>query len=309
MSKEITFSLVKLEDEFIGKQDTFRLGDSRPGFWPSEASVAFMQDGRRRVYGTCQRAAWYRSCGLMIPGDPNTSLIWKGHLGKQVEKAQVEKWKQMGIWETSNIKFYDRELVVSGEVDAIIKHPETGGLVGYEIKSFYGYPANKKICGAKRDGIAGVPRMAQFLQAAIYSFKFRDRLEEFRLMYIERGDGHRVEFKVGFEEKGGEFYPYWQQVAGPYWGCYRPEPVVQQYTVREMHDRYKGLRQALVKKELPDRDYPEYWDADWTEYLWTQGEINKTDYEKFQRNPGKYPCQSWQCSYCRFSEQCRVDSE
>ncbi|RLC16006.1 MAG: hypothetical protein DRI24_09455, partial [Deltaproteobacteria bacterium] len=127
------YSLVQAEDDFMVEQEGVRnIGDQRPGLWPSEASVSFMRDGFKIVKGKCMRAAWYRSMGDRKAGVASAGLIWKGHLGKRVEESQINKWKEMGLYVASNIKFYDRRLVVSGEVDAIIKNPIDDSRVGME---------------------------------------------------------------------------------------------------------------------------------------------------------------------------------
>ena len=161
------YSLVQAEDDFIVSQEGIRrIGDQRPGLWPSECSVEYMRNGFKVVKGKCMRAAWYRSMGFK-PTTAKAGLIWKGHLGKRVEESQINKWKEMGLYVSNNIKFYDKRLFVSGEMDAIIKHPDNPDyLIGMEIKSFYGYYANTNICGAKAKNRAGVPKDGHFLQSA-----------------------------------------------------------------------------------------------------------------------------------------------
>jgi hypothetical protein len=314
MTEPRDFSLVQAEDNFMREQEGNRnIGDQRPGLWPSESSVEFMRNGFKVVKGKCMRAAWYRSMQVRKPGTFKAGLAWKGDLGKNAEVAQIEKWKKMGLFVANNIKFYDRKLFVSGEMDAIIKNPlDHERHIGVEIKSFYGHYANQNICGAKAKNRGGAPKDQHFLQSAIYSYKFTvetQRLDQFRTIYLERGDGHRVEFEVGFEKEGKLHRPYWRQIPGPAWNIFHPEPVLQPYTLEDIHARYGKLMKKLKAKALPERDYPTYWtDPDEVEDKYAHGELNKGDYDKFMKNPQKNPVMSWECSYCQYTEQCDMDS-
>jgi len=300
------FSVVEAEDKYIVKSKGLRR--SRPGLHPTEASCKFVEDGRTRVIGKCQRAAWYRSMQIYTREGASPGLMQKAHLGKWDEEGVVDRWKEMGIWVDNNIKFYQKSHFLSGELDAVLRNPKTDGLLGIEVKSFYGYYANKEVTGAKRDQIPGVPKEPHFLQAILYAWEYRDVLEEFRLYYIERGDGHRVEFRLGFDENDdGTHQVWWQQVAGKYWNYYSPMKVVQLYTIEDIYKRYEELIQLLKNKTLPPKDFSDKWDDDTVEWMWDHGYLGKTKYTAWQKNPSKNPCGDWQCGYCDYKAQCVQD--
>jgi len=300
------FSVVAAEDAYVVKPKG--LYRHRPGLHPTEASVEFTEDNRKLVVGKCMRAAWYRSMEVRKTESASAGLMQKAHLGKWDEQGIVDRWKEMSIWYDNNIKFYQKSHFLSGEIDAVLKNPNTGGLIGMEVKSFYGYYANKMVTGAKREQTPGVPKEPQFLQAIIYAWEYRDILEEFRLYYIERGDGHRVEFRVGFDERpDGKHQAWWQQIDGKYWNYFVPDKVFQPYTIEDIYDRYTLLLQKLKNKELPGKDFSGKWDDETVEWMWTHGRLGKTKYQAWTKNSSKNPVGDWQCSYCDYKAQCMQD--
>jgi hypothetical protein len=300
------FSLVEAEDDFMTTSKG--LHRRRPGLHPTEASVEFLEDGKKLVIGKCMRALWYRSMEVSIPDSASAGLMQKAALGKWDEGGVVDRWKKMGVWHDNNIKFYQRKYYLSGELDAVLKNPITNGLFGIEVKSFYGYYANKIVTGAKREKIPGVPKDNQFLQAILYAWEYRDVLEEFRMYYIDRGDGHRVEFRIGFDETpNGKHQVWWQQIDGKYWNYFVPEKVYQPYTIEDIYTRYDIALKALKEKKLPAKDYSNKWDEKTVEWMWEHGKLGKTKYTAWQKSPLKNPVGDWQCSYCEWKAQCVQD--
>lgn len=301
------FSLVLAENEFLCREDDLRI--TRPGLWPSEASVKYEDEYGAVVKGQCVRAAWYRSMNYPTDGC-NAGLEMKGELGKRAEAGCVDRWKGMGIWVANNVKFYHHDIVASGELDAVVKHEAPGSAVariGVEVKSFYGYYANKEICGSKRPPVPGRPKEDHFLQSLIYKHRYLDILDQYRLYYLERGDGHRVEFEVGLEPHGDDFKPFWRQIDGPYWAHLRTEKVYAPYMMNDILDRYHMLIQHVRNKTLPPRDFEEFWSDEQVEIAWKRGELGKTAYDKWKKNPQSHRLGHWRCGYCRFGETCRND--
>lgn len=294
------FSLITAENSFLIEPD--ELSVPRPGLWPSEASVKYVLDGREVVEGKCMREAWFRSMNYKKDGCGNPGMAMKWDLGRSAESFSIERWKRMGIYKANNVKFFDRELAVSGELDCVIKNPETGGLIGLEVKSFYGHYANQELCGSKRPPSPGKPKSDNFLQAAIYKAKY-PQLEQYRLYYVERGDGHRVEFEVGLIQEGTEFRPFHRQIDGPYWAYFSPDPVPAPYLMSDVYKRYQELRKRLVDRDIPPKDFSANWDTETAEWAWVNGKVAKTKYEKFKE--GKETLGDWQCSYCDYQNECR----
>lgn len=295
------FSLVAAENSFLLEPD--KLSFPRPGLWPSEASVEYEEEGRTVIEGKCMRASWFRAMGYADDGtlDPNMALKWD--LGKSAEIFSIERWKRMGVFKASAVKFFIRELGVSGELDCIVKNPATGGNIGIECKSYYGHYANQEICGSKRPPVPGKPKIENLLQAAVYKMKYNELLEQYRLYYIERGDGHRVEFEVGLTPTEDDFMIFHRQIDGPYWGTFSAEPVYYKFTMNDVKQRFLKLRKHLADREIPPPDFQDVWDKDTIEWAWATGRLSKTKYEAWQK--GKETPGAWQCRYCPFRNTCK----
>lgn len=304
-TKYADFSIVAAENKFLTRESDLHF--SRPGLWPSEASVEYQDDFGKVVDGTCMRKSFYRALGFDKDEEKDPNLSMKGEMGKRAEQGCMDRWKGMGIWVDNNVKFYSHELLVSGELDAVVKHEEPGmemARIGVEVKSFYGYYPNKMICGAKRPPTPGVPKMDQFLQALVYKGKYKDLLDQYRLYYVERGDGHRVEFEVGLTED----QPWWRQIPGPYWGCFSEGQVNTPFKLSDVHARYKELIKFIRSRTLPPRDYSKWYTKEEVEIQWARGRIGKTKYDKWKKNPAKNKLGDWHCSYCPYQKRCANDS-
>lgn len=303
------FSLVAAENEYLIREDNLSI--SRPGLWPSEASVEYVDDHGKVVHGKCMRAAFYRAMDYPEDGCRNSGLQMKAELGKRAEAGCIDRWKGMGVWVANNIKFYNHDIIVSGEMDSVIKHEPPGtqmARIGVEVKSFYGFYANAEICGRKRPAAPGKPKMDHFLQTLIYKHKYIDILDQYRLYYLERGDGHRIEFEVGLDPQGDDYRPFWRQIDGPYWATFRPEKVYTPFMMNNVLERYKTLLGHVRSRTLPDRDFDHTWSREQVEVERQRGNVGKTNYDKWKKNPSNTKLGNWQCSYCNFSDTCRNDT-
>jgi len=303
------FSLIEAENEFLVQPDDLSI--PRPGLWPSEASVEYIEDGQRIVEGSCMRAMVYRN--LEYPSGCNDPLLnMKGKMGTSCEKTNIETHKRMGLWVANNVKFFLPAYAVSGELDEVIKNPNTGRLIGLEMKSYYGHYANQHIRGAKRPPTPGKPKPGHFLQAVVYAHNFADKLEEYRIVYTERGDGYRVEFEVGTypeTEKGKKKNrPFWKQIEGPYWNYYSDDIIAAPFFYEDILARYAQALKHIKARQIPPRDFEEEWNDERIEWMFSHNRLGKTKYEdwkKRKKRPG-----DWQCKniYCRYYEQCNKDS-
>jgi hypothetical protein len=305
------FSLVEEHNKFLKGED-LGLSSYRPGLWPSEASVSYIKDDRKVVHGACLRSVWYKSKGYK-KGPRSAGLAMKAKVGKVVERMLVEDFKNMGIYKDNNVKFWNPEFGISGELDTVISPKDSGKLIMEEIKSYYGHYANMLICGYKRPPIPGKPKIDQFLQAITYAHVFGDKIDEYRMLYFERGDGHRVEFEVGLEPIGtmGEkedYRPFWRQIPGPYWNTFEQDYVPQPFLFSDMVNRWKDLVGYIKENVLPPRDYDKVYDDKTVQWLWDHGEIGKTKYGDWQKSKKKNPLGDWQCNgYCDYQAHCERD--
>lgn len=292
-------SLVLEENTYLTNQPNFSI--ARPGIWPSETSASYEISGRKRVDGKCMRAAWFRIMGYEREDrDPNMEM--KGNLGKSAEKACVERWKRMGILLDNNIKFYIRKYGLSGEIDVILRNFEDPDKnpIGVEVKSFYGLGANRELCGSKRPLVPGHPKWDHLLQASVYGDFYKELLDHYRLYYLERGDGHRVEFKTLLNEDGRIGF---QQISGPYWSTESSDEVYRPYTIHNVHERMEELVHRVKARDMPPKEFKKQYDDDDVEFLRSIGELSDNKYKNYKK--GK-PLGDWQCAYCPFADVCHA---
>lgn len=297
-------SLIELENQFVVRPD--ELSIQRPGLWPSEASVMYEIDGTPICRGKCMRAVFYRAMGVPEDdgkGGQSTNLMMKAHLGRAAEGQTTNRWKEMGIWAGNSIKFYNRQYVVSGELDTILNLD--GKKILVEQKSFYGFNASREICGAKRPPIPGCPKWGHFLQSCVYADEYQDKVDECRLYYLERGDGHRVEFLVGVDRATGR--PYWQQIPGPYWNMYSDKRVLAPFTMDDIYARFKQLIKYIRLEQVPPRDFKHTWDKATIQWMYDHDEISQSKYKDYMS--GKKQAGNWECAYCSRASKCLADGE
>jgi len=262
-------------------------------FYPSEASVRLTdQYGDSKIVGKCLRASYFRLSGEFegIPYDAHTQYIFMG--GNRTESALINIWKEMGVWVDNSVKFVDYEHNISGELDAILAEPGTGQLYGVEVKSFYGYFAEKEIFGNKSQ--KGFPKMGQLLQTLIYTNFFKNQLPYFRMVYFDRGGSKRRTFKIELHEEGNIIYP---KVEGE---------IIRSFAVNDIYARYSELQDCLETKTIPPNDFELQYSDTKVEDFWKKGKVAKTKYEKWQK--GKLGSHEkigdWECNYCQYKNEC-----
>lgn len=261
-------------------------------FYPSEASAVYTDShGIKRVSGGCLRKSWYRLSGQYKADKNDAYSEWIFALGKAVEEILVEQWKQMGIWVNNNVKFYVPDKNISGELDTVLREPD-GTLFGVEVKSFAGYQATKSIMGNK--STKGKPKDSQLMQCLIYVDLCSQLgiIDYFKMIYYARDSGARREFNITLTQDGEHKRPTVDGV------------VDFRFTMQDIYDRYAQLKQFASSDAPPPRDFEIVWDKDTVEMRNSIGEIAKTTYEKWKRNPQANPIGDWQCRWCSFNKVC-----
>jgi hypothetical protein len=262
--------------------------------YPSEASVKYYDEfGDLTTVGQCMRAAYFRVVGGFERISNSAYSEWIFKMGKDVENIIVAQAKEAGIWVDNNIKFYDKEYNISGEIDCLIAEPPNGVIVPYEIKSFYGYFAHREIFGNKSR--AAQPKFDQLCQLLVYLWKFRDQFPYGRMAYFARDDIKRKTFKVALHQEGEIFYPV---IDGK---------IFKLFTVNDILARYRQLQDYIDRKEVPPADYElQYSDAMIQDFA-KKGKISKSKFEKWQKgklNDYEY-LGDWRCGgYCPYRLIC-----
>jgi hypothetical protein len=283
----MTFSLIKLTDKHMTRQ---QIGMPREAhFFPSEASAVWVdKHDITRVAGNCQRKSYLRYIGMTPSGEDSPYTKWIFALGKAVEEILIEQWKQMGLWIGNNIKFYDPIRNVSGELDCVLVEPDGKTLFGVEVKSFYGYEANRDLCGNK--SIVGSPKTSQLMQTLIYVDQCKSFISYFKMVYYSRDSANRVEFDITLTKDGDVTRPTVNGIID-----YR-------FTLEDIYNRYDELQAHVVNKIIPEPDFELVWSDEKVEQRKLLGEVSKTKYEAWQK--GKEKIGDWQCRFCPYKDAC-----
>lgn len=290
------FDLFEATDTWLTRPKFSTTREKR--FYPSEASVKYFDSfGDLTSAGGCLRASYFRLTGDFprAPNESRTEYIFAQ--GKMIEQWLVDKWKEMGIWVDNNVKFINDEFNISGELDVLLVEPNSGTLFGVEVKTFYGYMAEKEILGNKSQ--KGFPKMNQLLQTLVYLYTFRDRIKYFRMAYFARDSVKRKTFLIELHEEEGIFYP---KVDGV---------VLKSFTVNGIMERYKLLKQYVDTKQVPPNDYELQYPPEKVESAFKKGKVSKTKYDKWKKGKlGKFEyVGDWECNYCPYKNICwGVDS-
>lgn len=262
----------------------FRADRDRSAFYPSEASIISRTDGK--VIGKCHRAVWYRWAGVPETNPTDACGAWTMNVGKKIEEMYIEYSKQMGLWVANNIKYYDKEHNVSGEVDlivherSVVDERETEELMGIEIKTAYGYGFQKNV--------KSFAKIENLLQVALYLdfFKF----PKWRLVYKSRDTMEDVEYTVTMAQDDKGKYLIVSEVP------------VRMFYIEDIYARYQQLGEYVIKNEMPPRDYTYGYAPEQTANRMASGEISKSKASKIKR--GAVVDTDWNCLYCSHLDEC-----
>ena len=283
-------------DDHVLVRDVLTSYRNRTNHYPSQASVKYMHTGygEEITKGTCLRAVYYRCKGYEAePFNARTMYIFA--CGNIVEDWFIEQTKQMGIWKANSVKFFNNDIRLSGEIDILVEEPETEELVIIEMKTTAGYYSWKEINGNM--STKGKAKPAHLLQLMLYLYEYREQVSKGVLLYFNLENKERKQFIVKLHEEDGKHYPV---IDGK---------LYKNFSVQDIHARYEEVQGYIDRDQLPPRDFQLEYSAELTELKNTRGEIAKTKYEKWKRNPTKYPIGDWECAYCAYQDHCNKDCE
>lgn len=286
--------LVKLLDEHLSRDSVLTSFRNRTNHYPSQASVKYMHSGygEEVIKGACVRAMYYRCTGE-IQKPFETKTFYTFACGNIFEDYLTEKIKETGTYLDNSVKFFNNDIRLSGEIDVLVRDPDTKELVIVEVKTSAGYYSIKEIAGNK--STQGKPKPAHLLQLLLYLWEFRDQVSKGILFYFDLEKKGRYQFVVRLHKEGGKHY------------FSIDDKLYKSFAVEDIHDRYREAQGYIDRKELPPADFKkEYTDAD-VELYYARGELSKTRYENYKRNPEKNPACDWNCSYCGFLDKCKED--
>jgi CRISPR/Cas system-associated exonuclease Cas4 (RecB family) len=271
---------------------------SKGTLWPSEASAEYInQYGEKEVAGKCHRAVYYRVSGVSPTNPPDAKSQVVFLLGNSIEDTVTEAWKQMGIWENNSVKWEDKARNLSGEYDVILR--EGADFYGVEVKSFYGYVANKTILGhsegrgPKKIWIPGKPKDEHLMQAALYVAHSEGQLKGFKLFYVSRDNCDMAEFNITLDQNKDIFINGRKEI---------------RFNLENIYERYQRLNTAIDSEVKPPREFTFLLSDERVEELFKRGDLAKSVYEAHKTK--KQNARDWHCSYCDFRDHCwKVDKD
>lgn len=298
-------------------------GKRLPTMYPSAASCRDINNPTE-IHGACMRQQWYRCAGYSEsdPSGEYSQYIFAA--GNMWEEWLTEQCKQQGIWVTNSLKWSIPEYFLSGEVDIVIRDPETDEVIILESKTYSSsnYDAKVELCGGrKRDKSIRIPtpKVQNVMQSALYLHYFskpeNGGVKRVLLTYFDRACGgpeNNREFWVSLNpvtiNNETKTYIHIDTVDIDGNSHSYDMPGV---TMEGVFDRYMELINALreSKEAPPPPDYMHIYPKEKVLEYWSQDKISKTKYEKWESNPNKYPIGDWQCSYCGYKTLCKMQKE
>jgi len=305
---------------------------SSGNFRPSEASVELHTPYGPRIEGACARKTWYRLTGT--PSSEGQNLphqIQRMHVGKGVEEAVIERCKRAGLYVANNIPFSVKMsgVQISGELDAVLRTTPCGPeKYLLEIKSIYGYPAQKSVFG-KYINVGretGKPKHSYIMQTALYLNHF-SRLSPDDPSYLpygaifvcDRGDGHFCVFEVWLEDDVRILNE--DETIRKTKICYASSGMnidkqTLPYTVEDILQRYRYINHHLEINTPPPRDFVKAYNEEQIDVAFKLGQIGKARYEAWKashgpRGKGVVTEGDWNCqpTYCPWSSCCESMKE
>lgn len=285
-----------------------------PTFYPSAASCRDVNDPTV-IHGACLRSQWYRCAGF---SESNPSTAYNQYIfaaGNMWEDWLTEKCKEIGIWVANSVKFSIEDYYISGEIDILVRD-EDGSPVIIENKTYNAsnYNAKAEICGL--GGRRPTPKYSNAMQAALYLSYFSKEenggINKVWLTYMDRsctGPESQQLFVITLNKVDGLTYIHvdTNDAKGTSYSYDLPG-----VTMEGVFSRYKELMESLQNslEDPPAPDFMHIYPEAVVEQKFRDGEIAKTNYEKWKSNPDKYPLGYFMCrSYCGYRDLCKKQKE
>jgi hypothetical protein len=268
-----------------------RLESRQRHFHPTQASC---YDDNGQVHGTCLRKVGYEFYGVQKSNPFKPETLYTFAMGHHVEDMLVDWFKEMGLFVARNVKFFNSDFFVSGELDIVIReNPGSETLIGVESKSSHGPWFRTEIITGK-PGTPPTPKSEHVMQVMLYLDNFP--LPYFVLIYIGRDSFDRTEYTIRLVEENGDKYP---EICYPDGSSY----IDKRFSMANIYNRYKDMAAYLKKGVLPPRDYtPVMTQAEMEEAV-KSGKAKAYQMTKFKN--GELLTADWTCRYCDFKDLCR----
>lgn len=277
--------LIEMVDKYLESPYHVHSGTHRGAYHPSQSSCIVKNEyGEDQIVGSCLRSVYWDHRGVKQSNPMSARGARICGVGKMVEKFEIERYKEMGIWRDNNAKFYNADLNISGEVDCIVFDKDIPGLRGVEIKSGYDYKFRSEVIGTPTR--RGRPKLEHLLQTMLYVAEFKF---PFNIAYFDRGNAARAEYEITLNGDGTPNIDGKKLDIG--------------LSIPRCLSRFKELEECLKDGTTPKRDFQLKYSKDKLEKLSDARRMNKKQTEEFEKNKD-VDMGDYQCSYCSFKDYC-----
>jgi hypothetical protein len=278
-------NLIEMVDKHLENPYNVHAETHRGYFHPSQASCSIKNEyGENTIIGSCLRAVYWSHKGISKTNPMTARSARICGYGKNVERFEVEQYKEMGIWRGNNVKFFYPKYNISGEADCIVWDEKAKALHGVELKSGYDYKFRSQVLGTPTR--PGKPKFEHLLQTMIYVdyFKF-----PFTIVYIDRGNAARGQYEITLNSDGTPNINNKKLSNG--------------ISIPRAMSRFKELSDLLNDGTVPKRDFQLKYSKEKLDMLNESNRLNKKNSEEFEKN-NDVDVGDWQCSYCDYKDYC-----
>jgi len=277
--------LINVVDQYLENPYKVQVPNHRVANYPSQSSCVYRNEyGEDVVAGKCLRAVYWEAKGVKETNPVTARGQRIFGYAKNVEKFEVEQYKQIGIWRGNNTKFFNPNLNISGEADCIIWDKDLKGLRGVEVKSGYDYKFRTDVLGTPTR--PGKPKFDHLLQTMIYIDYFKI---PFTLLYIDRGNAQRGEYDITLNEDGTPNIDGKKLNNGISFG--------------RIIARFKEVEECIKDSVIPKRDFQLKYSKDFIDVLHKTKRLKKKQTEEYEKNKD-LDIGDFQCGYCNYKDYC-----
>lgn len=253
--------------------------------YATDLSCHMTVDNVKQLVGKCRRQVWYQKVGVEPTNPSDVSGIKKMESGNIYEDWFINLVKEVGDYIGEQVRVFIPEHNISGRIDLVTRDPQTGMLMGWEIKSTGSYYVTKQ-CIKADDAF---PKLEHIMQIIPYMVKKKEHVKLWKILYIDRGS---VEWKphniiMIDDEK------------------LKVNNKIIEFSLNEIYERADHITECIESGEAPDRDYMLEYTIERARELSNDGLLNKTNTKKLQK--GKIDFGDWQCAYCDYKDECYGD--
>ena len=302
--------------------------------WASEGSVDLPQGLHT---GDCQRSLFYKFLGISETNKMSIRVKNICDAGLMYEDEAIKMFKKLNVFVDEQVRMEfvypntSNNVASSGKIDLIINDDNI--FKGIEIKTIYGYKVDK-VFGNDRE--FPLPAAKNLMQAMNYKFCTKQgpvlctdgverQIDEIYLLYIDRGTGQRMYFKIDLDDEGYAIVTPINQMGVEFETIHfkdvdsfhvlmshstvatteQARLAELRFTIHDLGRKYDSIYNYVHEKTLPPKDYQMIYDNASIDREYHCGRLSKMKYNKHYKNVE--PVGDAMCSFCNYRDKCMAD--